>query len=400
MTALFTSYKMRRAFLAYGKRTPIGSFMGGLSSFSAIQLSAHATKAVLAETKLSPKAIDSVILGNVIASGLGQNPARQASLAAGVDLRANCTNINKVCSSGMKSIMIAALEVQVGYSDVVLAGGFESMSNAPHLLKNTRQGVRFGDFAATDSLTHDGLIDAYGKMAMGFCGEKTAKEQGITREIQDEFCIASYERAIAAQKSEKLKGEIAPIEIPKLGVLGQDEEPMKFQKDRVATSKLAFTDKNKQGTITGANASKLNDGACSVLVMSEDALKAHGIKPLAEIVAFADAETTPADFNTVPPIAAQKAIDRAKLKVSDIDFWEANEAFSVTGIAFMKALGIDHHRFNINGGAVALGHPIGMSGARIVLTLARTLQNNSAKYGVAAICNGGGGASAVVLKAV
>lgn len=391
---------MRKAFLVYGKRTPIGGFLGGLSSYSATQLSAHATKAILNETKLNPASIDSVILGNVISSGLGQNPARQASLAAGISQAAPCTNVNKVCASGMKSAIFGAQEIQTGYSDIVLAGGFESMSNAPHLLRNSRTGNKFGDFITLDSLTHDGLVDAYGKMAMGFCGEKTAKDMKITREIQDEFAIASYERALAASKGDKLKWEIAPIEVPKQGLLSNDEEPLKFQKDRVGTARLAFPDKNKEGTITGANASKLNDGACSLLLMSEEGLKKSGLKPLAEIVGFADAETTPMDFNICPPIAAKKALEKAGIKVSDVDFWEANEAFSVTGIAFMKTLGIDHQRFNVNGGAVALGHPIGMSGARIILSLANVLRHNNGKYGVAAICNGGGGSSAIILKAI
>lgn len=389
---------MKKAFIVYGKRTPIGSFMGGLSSFSATQLSSHTIKTILNETKLNTKSINSVILGNVISSGLGQNPARQASLGAGIDISVPCTNINKVCSSGMKSTMYGALEIFGGMSDVVITGGFESMSNAPHLLKNSRLGNRFGDFPVLDTLTHDGLIDAYGKMAMGFLGEKTAKELSITRQIQDEFCIASYERAILAQKSDKFKWEIAAVESGKNPPIANDEEPLKFSKERVPTSKLAFTDKNKEGTITGANASKINDGACSLLLMSEEGLKKSGLSPLAEIISFADAELQPSDFNLCPPIATQKALERVGMKVGDVDFWEANEAFSVTAIAFMKTLGIDHQRLNVHGGAVALGHPIGMSGARIILSLVNVLKSNQGKYGCAAICNGGGGSSAIVIK--
>lgn len=390
---------MRKAFLVYGKRTPIGSFLGGLSSFSAPQLSAIATKAVLADTNLKPKSIDSVILGNVISAGLGQNPARQASLGAGIDHLVPCTNVNKVCASGMKSAIYGAMEIQMGLSNVVLAGGFESMSNAPHLLKVSRKGTKFGDFPAIDSLAHDGLIDAYGKQAMGFCAEKTAKEMGITREVQDLYCISSYERALAAIEKGHSKLEIAPIEVPGAGLLAADEEPKKFIKEKVGTARLAFADKSGQGTVTAANASKLNDGACSLLLMSEEGLKQSGLQPLAEIVAYADAETTPADFNVCPPLAAKKALDRAGLKITDIDFWEANEAFSVTGIAFMKAMGVDHQRFNVNGGAVALGHPIGTSGARIILALAHILRQNQGSRGLATICNGGGGASAIILKA-
>jgi acetyl-CoA C-acetyltransferase len=300
----------------------------------------------------------------------------------------------------MKSAIYGALEIGAGQSNVVLAGGFESMSNAPHLLKTGRKGHKFGDFAAFDSLSHDGLIDAYKKIAMGFCGEKTAKEMGISRELQDFYCITSYERALEANLKGWFNAEIAPVEIKTGSHLSVDEEPAKFVKDRIAKAKPAFADKDGQGTITAGNASKLNDGACSLLLMSEKGLKQTGLTPLAEIVAFGDAEVAPIDFNISPPLAANKALERAGLKVSDIDFWEANEAFSVTGIAFMKSMGIKHDQLNVNGGAVALGHPIGMSGARILLSLANTLKHRHGKYGLAAICNGGGGSSAVVLKAV
>lgn len=391
---------MKKAYIVYGKRTPIGSFIGSLASHSATSLSSHTLKAILKATSLNPKSIDSVILGNVISSGLGQNPARQASLGAGIDISVPCTNINKVCASGMKATMFGAMEILSGQSNVVLTGGFESMTNAPHLIKNVRTGHRFGDFMTFDSLTHDGLIDAYGKMAMGFCGEKTAKELKISRDIQDEYAIASYERALLAQKNDRLSWEISPIEIGKGAMFSVDEEPLKFVKDKVATARLAFADKNKEGTITGANASKLNDGACSLLLMSEEGLQKSGLKPLAEIISMADAETQPIDFNLCPAFAVNKALERVGLKVSDVDFWESNEAFSVTPIAFMKALGIDHQRLNINGGAVAFGHPIGVSGARIILSLVNVLKTNNAKYGCAAICNGGGGASAIVIKNV
>lgn len=390
---------MRKAFLVYGKRTPIGSFLGSLADHQATRLSSIATKAVFKDTGLDPKHVDSVILGNVISAGLGQNPARQASLGADIGVSVPCTNINKVCASGMKSAIYGALEIGAGQSHVVLAGGFESMSNAPHLLKASRKGHKFGDFAAFDALSHDGLVDAYKKVAMGYCGEKTAKDMGISRELQDIYCITSYERAIEATKTGWFKHEITPVEV-KGGQVDADEEPSKFIKDRIGKAKPAFADKDGQGTITAGNASKLNDGACSLLLMSEEGLKKTGLTPLAEIISFADAEVDSMDFNICPPIAANKALHHAGLKVSDIDFWEANEAFSVTGIAFMKTMGIKHDQLNVNGGAVALGHPIGMSGARILLSLANTLKHRQGKYGLAAICNGGGGSSAVILRAV
>ena len=391
---------MRKVFIVAGKRTPIGSFQGFLSSYTATQLGSHTIKAILKETSLNSKLINSVILGNVISAGLGQNPARQVSLGGLIDKSVPCTNINKVCASGMKSTVYGAMEILANQSNIVVTGGFESMTNAPHLLRNSRNGYRFGDFLVSDSLTNDGLFDAYAKVAMGYCGEKTAKELNITREIQDEFCIASYERAILAKKNRKFDFEIAPIEIPKIGMVADDEEPSKFVKDKVGTARIVFPDKNKEGTITGANASKINDGACSLLLMSEEGLKLSGLKPIAEIVSFADAEVEPLDFNLSPPIAVQKALENAGLRAANIDFWEANEAFSITAIAFMKGLSVDHQRLNVHGGAVALGHPIGMSGARIILSLVNVLKSYGGNYGCAAICNGGGGSSAIVIKNV
>lgn len=391
---------MKKAFIVGGKRTPIGSLLGGLSPLTAPQLGSITIKALLEQTKVNPKSIDHVILGNVISTGIGQNPARQASLGGGVDISVPCTNVNKVCASGMKAATIAALELMLGESSIVLAGGFESMTNAPHFIKNMRTGIKFGDGPIYDTLSYDGLVDAYGKTAMGVCGEKTARELGITREIQDEYAIASYERVLDAISKKKFDSEIVPVEIPKKGSILADEEPLKFNKEKFSSFRLAFADKNGVGTITAGNASKINDGACTLMLMNEVGLKSSGATPLAEIIAFADAEGQPVDFNLTPPIAIKKALAKANLSVKDIDFWEINEAFSVTAIANMKVLGIDHQRLNVHGGAVALGHPIGASGARILLSLVNVLQTYKGQYGVAAICNGGGGATAVVLKRV
>jgi acetyl-CoA C-acetyltransferase len=391
---------MKKAYIIGGKRTPIGSLLGSLQAFTGPQLSSVTIRSLLEQTKLNPKSIDHVILGNVLSTGLGQNPARQASLGGGVDVSVPCTNINKVCASGMKATTIAASELMLGDSNIIISGGFESMTNAPHFIKSLRTGVKFGDTPIYDTVSYDGLIDAYGKMAMGFCGEKTAKELGITREIQDEYAISSYERTLEAIKSKKFDSEISGVDIPKKGMILADDEPQRFNKDKFSTFRPAFADKSGSGTITAGNASKINDGACSLLLMNEVGLKTSGLTPIAEIISFADAENLPIDFNLTPPLAIKKALAKANLTVNDIDFWEINEAFSITAIANMKLLGIDHQRLNVHGGAVALGHPIGMSGARIILSLTNVLQTYKGTYGCAAICNGGGGATAIILKRV
>lgn len=387
---------MRRAFLVAGKRTPIGTFLGGLSKNSATELSAITTKAVMEQIKLDPEQIDDIYLGCVIQAGLGQNPARQAALAAGIPVGVPNTLINKVCASGMKTIMLGAQSIAIGHNNTVLAGGFESMSQAPFLIKGARGGLTFGNQQLIDALATDGLTDPYNNCAMGVCGEKTADGMKITRELQDAYAIQSYERALAAAKAGKFSDEICPVTPAKGNPVAEDEEPKKFNREKMPSLRPAFS---KTGTITAANASKLNDGACSVFVMSEEGMKRAGItQPLAEIVAYADAEVNPIDFNIAPEKAARLALKRAGLKVSDVDFWEFNEAFSVTGLANIKLLDLDPKKVNIHGGAVAMGHPIGVSGARITLTLAHILKQNNGKYGVAGICNGGGGASAIVLK--
>lgn len=388
---------MRKVYLVAGKRTPIGTFMGGLSKTSAIELATIATKAAIQQIKLDPATIDEIYLGCVIQAGLGQNPARQVSLASGIPIHVPCTLINKVCASGMKTIMIGAQSIQLGYNNTVLAGGFENMSQTPFLVKNARGGMPFGNQVLIDSLATDGLTDPYNNIAMGVCGEKTADAMKITRELQDAYAIQSYERAIAAAKAGKFYDEIVPVTPGKGSDISEDEEPKKFNREKMPSLKPAFS---KTGTITPANASKLNDGACSVIIMSEEAMKKANVKPLAEIISFADAEVNPIDFNIAPEKAARLALKRAGLNTSDIDFFEFNEAFSVTGLANIKLLDLDPKKVNVNGGAVALGHPIGVSGARITLTLAHILRQNNGKYGLASICNGGGGASAIILKSV
>ena len=387
---------MRKAFIVAGKRTPIGTFMGGLSKTSATELSSIATKAAMEQIKLNPEQIDDIYLGCVIQAGLGQNPARQAAIAAGIPISVPNTLINKVCASGMKTIMIGAQTIAIGQNNVVLAGGFESMSQAPYLIKGARAGLNFGNQQLIDSLATDGLTDPYNNCAMGVCGERTADSMKITRELQDAYAIQSYERTIASAKAGRFLDEIAAVTPAKGTPVSEDEEPKKFNREKMPALKPVFS---KTGTITAANASKLNDGACSVFVMSEEGMKNAKItEPLAEIVAYADAEVNPLDFNIAPEKAARLALKRAGLKVTDIDFWEFNEAFSVTGLANMKLLDLDQKKVNIDGGAVALGHPIGMSGARITLHLAHILKQNKGKYGLASICNGGGGASAIILK--
>lgn len=389
---------MEKVYLVGGKRTPIGSMMGSLSALTAPELCGLAIRGLFRDLGLSGQEVDSVILGNVLSSGLGQNPARQAAMLGGVNLGASCTNVNKVCASGMKAAMLGALELQTGNSQVCLVGGFESMSNSPHILRKSRTGHKFGDFVAEDSVLLDGLTDATSRLKMGHCAEKTALEEGISREDQDVYCLASYQRSLA-QDTHKVFREIEPVLTPK-GVVERDEEPTRFQPDKISKAKLAFADLKGEGTVTTANASKLNDGACVLLLASETGLAKLGLKPIAQIVSFADAEVPPADFNRSPPVAARKALQKAQLSPEQVNFWEVNEAFSVTPLHFMKAMGVSAERVNVFGGAVGLGHPIGMSGARILLSLTNAMHTKGGQWGCATICNGGGGSSAVVLRRV
>lgn len=388
---------MQKVFIVAAKRTPVGTFMGGLSALKAPELGSVAIKATYESVNLDPSKIDEVILGNVLQAGEGQNPARQACLGADIPISVPNTLVNKVCASGIKSTMLGALSIQTGYNNIVMAGGFESMSNAPFYLPNYRKGQKFGNAKVLDAIVFDGLTDAYQGVLMGVCAEKTAKDLGITREQQDEFAINSYEKTLAAVKAGKFDNEIVEVSLPKNKTLASDEEPNGFRKDKMSSLRPVFS---KTGTVTAANASKLNDGAAGILLMSESAMKAEGLTPLAEIIAFDDAEVDPVDFNIAPADAANKALKRAGLKISDIDFFEFNEAFSVTGLANSKILDLKPKKVNVNGGAVAIGHPLGMSGARIIMSLMTVLEQEKGTLGLAGICNGGGGASAIIVKRV
>ncbi|KAL4472422.1 hypothetical protein ABPG74_018371 [Tetrahymena malaccensis] len=386
---------MQTAYIVAAKRTPIGSFLGKLSNIKATELSAIATRAALESKKIDPKHVDEVILGNVIGAGLGQNPARQASLAAGISVSVPSYSIQKVCASGMKSVILGAQQIQLGLSNCIVSGGFESMSNAPFYLQNYRKGASYGNQTLVDGLANDGLVDAYNKIAMGLCAEKTASDFQLTRELQDHYCITSYERTLAAMNSGKFADEIVPVKINDKETVTQDEDPLKFKKEKIPVLKPAFS---KTGTITAANASKINDGACSIILMSEQKVKELGLTPLGRIVSYADAEVDPIDFCIAPAKSSQKALDRAGMKISQLEYFEFNEAFSATALANMKLLDIDISKINLHGGAVALGHPVGFSGARIIQSLLTVLKVNKGKYGLAGICNGGGGGSSIIIE--
>lgn len=380
-------------------RTPIGSFSGSLSSLTAPQLGAVAVKDAVARAGLASDAVDEVILGNVVSAGIGQAPARQACIGANITNTATCTTVNKVCASGMKTVMLAAQSIMTHQSNVVVAGGFESMSNIPYYLPKGRGGFGFGHAQAIDGIIHDGLWDVYGNMHMGSCAEVCAEEYGFSRADQDAYALESYRRATAAIEAGLFIDEITPVTIPQRKgdpkVVSQDEEPGKLAASKVPSLRTAF---KKDGTITAANASSLNDGACAIVVSSEDHANSINAKPIARIIGFADAEAEPLWFTTAPAKAIPIALKHAGLSVSDVDYWELNEAFSVVSLANNKLLNLDVNKVNVNGGAVALGHPIGCSGARIITTLLSVLKQRNATIGVAAICNGGGGASAIVVE--
>jgi len=334
-------------------------------------------------------------LGNVISAGLGQSAARQASLGAQLPITVPCINVNKVCASGMKSTVYGAQSIGMGLTDIAITGGFESMSNAPFLVPNMRKGHMYGNVQMLDTVAFDGLTDAYNNCAMGMCAEKTAADLKITRELQDEFCIASYERYIAALKGGKFANELVAIKINDKETLAEDEEYKRYSKEKIPLLKPAFS---KTGSVTAGNSSKINDGACSLILMAEETAQKMNIKPLARIVSYADAEIDPMDFSIAPVKASQKALDYVGKKITDMDFFEINEAFSVTVLANMKLLDLDHEKVNVHGGAVAMGHPIGTSGARILLSLITVLKSRNGKFGMASICNGGGGATAMILE--
>lgn len=380
-------------------RTPIGSFGGSLAGVSATKLGAIAAKGALGKINLDPKHIQEVYFGNVISAGLGQAPATQVAVAAGLGYEIPCTLVNKVCASGMKAIMLAAQSIMLGENDVVLAGGMENMSAIPYYLLKARYGFKYGNGEVTDGLTHDGLTDVYNHCAMGVCADNTAKEMKITREDQDKYAINSYKRSAEAWKAGKFKDEVVPVELTgrkgEVTLFAEDEEYKNVNFDKIPTLKPVFT---KEGTVTAANASTINDGAAAVVLMSKEKAKELGVSPIAKIRGFADAAQDPMWFTTTPSLAIPKAMKAAGVDKKDVGYYEINEAFSAVAIANNIKLGLDAEKVNINGGAVALGHPLGASGARITMALANILKQNGASIGVAGICNGGGGASAIVLE--
>ena len=381
-------------------RTPIGSFMGGLSTVPAPKLGAVAIKAALDRISLDPHLVDEVFMGNVIQAGVGQAPARQAAIYAGLPNSVICTTVNKVCASGMKSVMLGTQAIQNGDAEIVVAGGMENMSLIPHYLY-LRNGHKFGPATMVDGMQKDGLMDAYDNNAMGVCADLCAAEYNITREQQDNFAIQSYERAKKAWETGKFDNEIAPVSIPQLKgepiLVSIDEEFTNVKTDKIPSLNPVFT---KEGTVTAANASTINDGAAALVMMSEEKAVSLGLKPLAYIRGYADAAQEPKWFTTSPSIAIPKVLKKAGLSIGDVDYFEINEAFAVVGLVNSKILGIDDSKVNINGGAVALGHPLGCSGTRIIVTLLNVLEQNNGKIGAAAICNGGGGASAIVIERI
>lgn len=379
-------------------RTPIGSFMGGLSTVSAPQLGAIAIKGALDKISLDPKFIDEVFMGNVVQAGVGQAPARQAAILSGLPNTVPCTTVNKVCASGMKSVMLAAQSIISGDAEIVVAGGMENMSLIPHYL-HLRNGVKFGPTTMVDGMQKDGLTDAYDNNAMGVCADLCASEYKISREEQDAFAIQSYERSAKAWSEGKFDSEIVPVPVPQRRgepiLVSKDEEYTNVKLDKIPSLNPVFT---KDGTVTAANASTINDGAAALIIMSEEKALELGLKPLAYIKGYADAAHEPKWFTTAPAKALPKALEKAGIPISDVDFFEFNEAFAVVGLANAQILGLTEDKVNVNGGAISLGHPLGCSGARIIVTLINVLNQNNAKIGAAAICNGGGGASAMIIE--
>jgi acetyl-CoA C-acetyltransferase len=389
---------MKKVVITSAKRTPIGALSGTLSSLSAAQLGSIAIKGVIEDSKIDPSKVDEVIFGNVLTAGQGQAPARQAAIYAGLPEKTECMTINKMCGSGLKTVMLAQQAIQCGHSDVIIAGGQESMSNAPYLLPNARAGYRLGNGELVDSMVKDGLWDVYNDIHMGSCAESCAKDFNFSREELDEFSINSYKKAIEAEKSGKFKDEIikVPVKVRREEVLiEKDEEPEKVKFEKIPTLRPVFA---KDGVVTAANASSINDGAAAVLVTSEEKAKELGLTPLVEIVAQASAAKKPIEFTTAPTDAINKVLKKANLTLDDIDLFEINEAFAVVSLANNKLLDLDPSKVNVNGGAVALGHPIGASGARILVTLIHEMKKRNSKYGLSALCIGGGEASAVIVK--
>ncbi len=392
---------MKEVYIVSAVRTPIGSFGGSLVSQSATQLGALAIKGAINKIGLEPKFIQEVFFGNVISAGLGQAPATQVAVGAGLGYEIPCTLVNKVCASGMKAIMLGAQSIMLGHNDVVVAAGAESMSNIPYYLMKARYGYKYGNGELIDGLTYDGLTDVYNRCAMGVCADNTAKEMNISRQAQDTYAINSYKRAAAAWAAGKFNDEVIPVELigrkGDVTVFAEDEEYKNVSFDKIPGLKPVFT---KEGTVTAANASTLNDGAAAVILMSKEKAKELGVTPIAKIRGFADAAQDPMWFTTTPSLAIPKALKLAGVDKKDVDYYEINEAFAAVALANTSKLELDESKVNVNGGAVALGHPLGASGARITITLANVLKQNHATIGVAGICNGGGGASAIVIERI
>jgi len=391
---------MKEVVIVSVARTPIGRFMGSLSTIPAPQLGAIAIKGALNKINLEPNLVEEVFMGNVVSAGLGQAPAKQAAIFAGIPNTVPCTTVNKVCASGMKSIMLAAQTISHGDADIVIAGGMENMSSIPHY-QNARKGSKFGSITMEDGLQKDGLVDAYESEPMGVYADACANEYNFSREEQDKFAIQSYNRSAQAWSKGKFDDEIVPVEIPQRRgepiIFSEDEEYKNVKIEKIPALRAAFT---KEGTVTAANASTINDGGAALVLMSAEKAKELNITPIAKIKSFADAAHEPEWFTTAPAKALPKALAKANISIGDVDYFELNEAFSIVGLANMKILGITDDKVNVNGGAVSLGHPLGVSGARIVIALTSILKQNNAKIGAAAICNGGGGASALVLERI
>lgn len=389
---------MKEVVIVSVARTPIGSFLGSLSSISATKLGATAIRGALDKINLSPELIDEVYMGNVIAAGLGQAPAKQAAIFAGIPDTVPCTTINKVCASGMKSIMIAAQAIKLGDAEIVVAGGMENMSQIPHYISG-RKATKLGNLNVEDGLLLDGLTDVYNQKHMGTCGDLCAQEYEFSREDQDNFAIESYRRSKIAWENENFANEIVPVEIPQRKgepiIFSEDEEYKNVNIEKISSLRPVFS---KDGTVTAANASTLNDGAAALVLMSLEKANELNLTPIAKIVSYADASQEPKWFTTAPAKAIPKALEKTNLSLNDVDYFELNEAFSVVGLANIKILNLNAEKVNVNGGAVSLGHPLGMSGARIVIALTSILEQNNAKIGAAGICNGGGGASAIIIE--
>ena len=390
---------MKEVYIVSAVRTPMGSFGGALASVTATKLGATAIKGAMDRVSLDSSQVNEVFMGNVLQANLGQAPARQAAIYAGIPDSVPCTTINKVCSSGMKSVMLGAQSIICGDNDVVITGGMENMSNVPHYLSASRKGQKLGDMKLTDGLVQDGLTDVYNKFHMGNAAEICAKECNISREEQDQFAITSYNRSAQAWSDGKFDNEIVSVEVPQRRgdalVIKEDEEYKNVKLEKIPTLRPVF---DKEGTVTAANASTLNDGASCLILMSKEKMESLGIRPLAKIISYADAAQSPEWFTTAPALAVPLALKKSGLNIEDVDVFEFNEAFSVVGIANVKKLGIDDSKVNINGGAVSLGHPLGSSGSRILVTLINVLKQKNLKIGAAGICNGGGGASAMVIE--